>query len=366
MSQFISVLVSLLDLDPENPRLPEKLKTKDTTESDVLNWMLEDATLVDLVASIAENGFFPGEPIIVIEGPKNGRFTVIEGNRRLAALKLLQDPTIADVSSATVHMLSKLAWSKTNVPLDVSVYVAKERESVDNYLGFRHVTGVKQWPTISKARYLFKLFKKKEYYDGIFKELAREIGSKGVYVKRLIYGYELFLKIKDHNYYGLDLEEANFNLSLITDAAVMYSGIADYMSFDSEIENPIESLNEDKFKEVVKWLYETDSNGSTRVGETRNLRVLNKVLQSARAAKAFIEDKKSLREAAQFTDILDESIREFLIHAYNSLLEAQKQAHLSENPKKEDIQLLDDIISSAEFIQSQVKKVLRTKQNLDV
>ncbi|MDQ2862176.1 MAG: ParB N-terminal domain-containing protein, partial [Bacteroidota bacterium] len=179
MSQFAPVLISLLDLDPENPRLPEKLKTKDTTESDVLNWMLEDATLVDLIASIAENGFFPGEPIIVIEGLKKGRYTVVEGNRRLAALKLLQDPTIAEVSNATVSKLSELAWKKKHVPLDVSVYVAPDRDSVDNYLGFRHVTGVKQWPTISKARYLYRLFKKKEYYDGIFKELAREIGSKG-------------------------------------------------------------------------------------------------------------------------------------------------------------------------------------------
>jgi hypothetical protein len=366
MSQFIQVLISHLDLDPENPRLPEKLRTKATSESEVLNWMLEDATLVDLIASIAENGFFPGEPIIVVAGSAKGRYTVIEGNRRLAAIKLLQDPSIAEVSSATVRKLSEFAYDKRNVPLDVSVFIAPDRDSVDNYLGFRHITGVKQWPTISKARYLYKLFKKKEYYDGIFRELAREIGSKGVYVKRLIYGYELFLKIKKQNYYGLDLEESNFNLSLITDASVMYSAIADYMGFNSEMVNPTGSLNEENFKEVVKWLYETDSNGVTRIGETRNLRVLNKVLQSPRAKKAFLKDKKTLREAAQLTDILDESIREFLMGAYNSLLEAQKQAHLSEHPKKEDIQLLDDIISSADFIQSQLKKVLRTKQDLVV
>ena len=361
MADFEAVLISNLDLDPENPRLPERLKTRQTTEKDVLNWMLEDATLVDLIASIAENGFFPGEPIIAI---RNGdRYTVIEGNRRLAALKLLQDPTIATISQTTVTGLSALAASKRNVPSNVTVFVSPDRDSVDNYLGFRHVTGVKQWPTISKARYLYRLYKKKEFYDGIFKELAREIGSKGPYVRRLIYGYELFLKIKENRFYGLDLDEENFDLSLINDAAVMHSSIAEYMHFDLSRPNPISEIDTEKFKEVVQWLYETDEQGNTRVGETRNLRVLNKVLQNSRATKAFIDDKKSLKEAAQLTDLLDESIREFLQMSYNALIEAQKQAHLSESPTRDDINLLDEIISSAEFIQSRLNKVLRQNKN---
>ncbi len=351
-----------MDLDPENPRLPERLKTGDTSEGDVLNWMLEDATLVDLIASISENGFFPGEPIIAVESSIDGRFIVIEGNRRLAALKLLQDPSIAEVSSTTVRNLSQTAWSNSRIPLDINVYVAPDRESVDNYLGFRHVTGVKQWPTISKARYLHRLFRKKDYYDGIFKELAREIGSKGAYVKRLIYGYELFVKIKDHNYYGLDLEEESFDLSRITDAAIIHSNIASYMGFNLENINPVQNLDEEKFRQVVEWLYKIQSDGTTRVGESRNLRVLNKVLGFERAKTLFVDENKTLREAAQFTDLMDESIREFLQSSYNNLIEAQKQTHLADNPAKQDIQLLDDIIASAEFIQAHLRKVLRSKQ----
>jgi hypothetical protein len=366
MTSFMPVLTSNLELDPENPRLPERLKTKDTTEKDVLNWMLEDATLIDLMASIAENGFFPGEPIIVIKNTSNKNYIVIEGNRRLAAVKLLQDPSLAGVSTKSVHEISNIAFQNKHVPIDLMVFVAISRDSVDNYLGFRHVTGVKQWPTISKARYLYRLFKSRPYFDGIFKELAREIGSKGVYVRRLIYGYELFLKIKGKNYYGLDLEEESFDLSLITDAAVNYSAIADYMGFDTKTIDPVQSLSDDKFEEVVKWLYKTDQSGKTKVGETRNLRVLNKVLQSPRAKKIFIEEDKSLFEAAQYTDLMDESIRTFLKNAYNNIVEAQKQVHLSENPTSEDIQLCDDIIASSELIQSRLRRTLRLKQNADV
>lgn len=367
MPDFRTILISQLILDPENPRLPERLKLPTTSEIEVLNWMLEDATLIDLISSIAENGFFSGEPVIVIESETPNSFIVIEGNRRLAAIKLLQDPAMASVSTSTILSLHNLAMQDGRIPIEITVFVAQSRESVDNYLGFRHVTGVKQWPTISKARYLHRLYSNKAFYDGIFKELAREIGSKGVYVKRLIYGYELFLKIKLHNYYGLDLEEENFDLSLITDAALMYSAIAEYFEFNSNNHNPVNGVNEIRFEEVVRWLYETDEGGETRIGENRNLRVLNKVLQNPRAKRAFVDERRTLRDAAQLTDILDETIRGFLQRAYSFLLEAQKQTHLSESPKKEDIQLLDEIISSAELIQSQLRKVLRTKQQgLDI
>ncbi|TAF77594.1 MAG: hypothetical protein EAZ53_02410 [Bacteroidetes bacterium] len=96
-NKFIKVLVSDLNLDPENPRLPERLKY--APEKEVLNWMLSDATLVDLMASIAENGFFSGEPILIVE--ENGKHVVVEGNRRLASIKLLANPELATESPRT-------------------------------------------------------------------------------------------------------------------------------------------------------------------------------------------------------------------------------------------------------------------------
>ena len=73
--KFLEVEIADLKLDPDNPRLPERIKG--APEKDVLNWMLSDATLIDLMASISQNGFFSGEPIIVI--PDKGKFIVIEG-----------------------------------------------------------------------------------------------------------------------------------------------------------------------------------------------------------------------------------------------------------------------------------------------
>ena len=160
-NQFIQLSVADLHLDPENPRLPERLKN--APEKDVLNWMLSDATLVDLMASIAENGFFNGEPILIVE--EGGKQVVVEGNRRLASIKLLANPGLATESPRTIRAISETAIFKNNIPTEIWVYKCIDRNEVQNYLGFRHVSGVKQWPLISKARYLYDLFIKKNRFS---------------------------------------------------------------------------------------------------------------------------------------------------------------------------------------------------------
>lgn len=55
--EYISV--SNLHFDPENPRLPTTTLDR-TNEAEVINWMLRDASIIELMGSIGEKGFFPG------------------------------------------------------------------------------------------------------------------------------------------------------------------------------------------------------------------------------------------------------------------------------------------------------------------
>src|ERR1700733_6406175 len=134
-----------LKLDPNNPRLPERLIN--APEHEVLNWMLTDATLTDLMASIVENGFFAGEALIGInDSIDDGKVTIVEGNRRLAAVKLLINPSQSENKTKTVRELSGETSQKNNLPISLPVYIVDTRREVENYLGFRHVSGVKEWP----------------------------------------------------------------------------------------------------------------------------------------------------------------------------------------------------------------------------
>ena len=80
-----SASLSALRLDPENPRIPETHRTKDTAELATLLEMGFEAYPV--AQSIAELGFFNAEPLIVIPSPDEANaWIVVEGNRRLTAL----------------------------------------------------------------------------------------------------------------------------------------------------------------------------------------------------------------------------------------------------------------------------------------
>ena len=77
---------SELHFDPENPRF---YRLNDRTSVDaVIEEMLADEGVQELMLSIGQQGYFEGEPLL-IAADQNGKLIVVEGNRRLAATKLL-------------------------------------------------------------------------------------------------------------------------------------------------------------------------------------------------------------------------------------------------------------------------------------
>lgn len=84
-SDFISV--AKLDFDPHNPRFSTEIAGG--PEGELVERFIRDERLLEVLNSIADQGYFAGEPLLVVESAGTDRFHVIEGNRRLAALKLL-------------------------------------------------------------------------------------------------------------------------------------------------------------------------------------------------------------------------------------------------------------------------------------
>ena len=84
------IKVSDLVFDLRNPRLFEYDITAQSSEADVIKVLWEAMDVRELVLSIEASGFFFHEPLIVSK--ENGKSVVIEGNRRLAAVRLLTDP----------------------------------------------------------------------------------------------------------------------------------------------------------------------------------------------------------------------------------------------------------------------------------
>ena len=101
-----------LHFDHLNPRLAEYGITPSTSDEDILKILWEAMDVRELVQSISASGYFPHEPIIVTK--ETGKFVVIEGNRRLAAVKVLLSPNLAKENGRDVPKLSADKLSRLN------------------------------------------------------------------------------------------------------------------------------------------------------------------------------------------------------------------------------------------------------------
>lgn len=165
-----------LHLDPLNPRLPERLQGADQVE--LLRYLSTEGVLDELVRSFNDNGFFPHEPLIAHDDEKLG-WVALEGNRRLAALKILTGaPEALDLGLKPT--LEEPPTAKHLAQLEkVPAYVVDTRDDVHKYLGFRHIGGIKTWSAEAKARYLMQEADRAaaSKSPNPFLEVARQVGS---------------------------------------------------------------------------------------------------------------------------------------------------------------------------------------------
>lgn len=359
-SQNISI--NDLTFDLQNPRLPSSLKGEED-ENALLKWMCRYGGSLDLMRSIGEQGYFDGEPLLV--APKCGNlYTVVEGNRRLAALKLLNDPNLLDYRKATISGIVEEAQNK---PEEVPCIVYSSRDEILEYLGFRHVTGIKSWGPLAKARYLKDLSESDRYANVVgdekYRQLARVIGSRVDYVKRILAGLKLYGIMESNDFYDIEnLDEASISFSLVT-TALHHPGIVDFLGLENSRDLLQSNLDQRHLEELTNWIFKTDGDGRTRLGESRHFRNLNQVVSNQAALKVFRQGR-SLNEALMYTDVPVETFRQLLQEAKSNMQKSQDQLYLVETGfQATDRQILRDITTLAFDIEAILNRRLATSDH---
>lgn len=295
--QYIST--SELFFDPENPRF---YRLNDPTSvSAVIEEMLDDEGAQDLMLSIGQKGYFEGEPLLIALDA-DGRRIVVEGNRRLAATKLLNrelEPPKRRSNSITLIRDEAIVDPPTELPC----IEYKSRAEVLRYLGYRHITGVKEWDSLSKAKYLMQL--RDQFYFELstreqLKGLANDIGSKPAYVGKLLTALALYTKAEDQKFFGLPIKKDDVEFSYLT-TALNYNNIVEWLGLESGSSNNIDELDENNLKLAFSWMFAKDQHGNTILGESRNLREMACIVSSPDAVKA-LEVTGNLEEAYLYTD----------------------------------------------------------------
>lgn len=328
-SEIRPIKLDLLDLDTQNPRLPVSVGR---TPEEMINHIALTTSIEDLMSAIAENGFFPGEPLIAVE--EHGRFIVVEGNRRLTAVKLLNNPSLCERPSSRMLELAKSVAHKLDSLNELPVITRDTREEILPYLGFRHITGVKQWEPLAKARYieqLFNTFDTTGTPDQRYFNVARAIGSRKDHIKRSLDALAVYKLMESHDFYDIEnLNEESIKFSILSTALAddrigKYVGISIADQYGDAIPcHPIlnqAALHAPEVEELTKWLFEKDETGRTKVGESRNIRELSAVVDNPKALQSF-KNGASLQIAYQLTSDVRKDFLELLYKSETALIEA--------------------------------------------
>ena len=197
--------------------------------------------------AIGKNDFFEGEQLLVV--PENDKYIVIEGNRRLSAVKLLHNPHLAEVYKNKVEQVIS---ESLYFPPEIPCLIFEDKDEILRYLGFRHITGIKSWKLLEKARYITKL--KNDFYREkstalASREIAKMIGSKKDYVLRILVGYQLYEIIENNGFYDIKgLDDTSFYFNYLADS-LSRSNIEHFLGVDLEKENTIEFIKYLNLKE---------------------------------------------------------------------------------------------------------------------
>lgn len=158
MSAKVLKIDSVL-LDLENPRI-----RRSSSQREALQNIISDQgnKLAVLAESIVENGLNPMDRLLVIRSVESkSKFTVIEGNRRLAALKILNNPSVLDDLSLRPGLLRRLkaAASRYDASIEsLPCYELADRAEGGMWISQRHSgenggRGIVNWGGVASARF---------------------------------------------------------------------------------------------------------------------------------------------------------------------------------------------------------------------
>jgi hypothetical protein len=320
--------VTDLYLDSKNPRLGREAINANLNESELLK-IMGGWSLPELATSFLESGFFPQEALIVINESTNSgnKLIAIEGNRRLATIKLLFAAANGEATSKPWAELAEGLQPTNELFTHIPYIVEANRKDVSAYLGFRHVSGIKEWRPAEKAQFITKLIDEEGYeYD----QVRRKIGSKTPTVRQLYISYKLLLQMEENEEIDIEKVEKRFSLLYL---AQRTEGVRKYLGINIESEpsinlKPVTKENENKLINFSKWVFGTDKQAPL-FDDSRQIDAFGKILLSADAV-SYLERTVSANwdMAYQYSGGSEVDVSDYLMRASDNIREALSQIHL--------------------------------------
>ncbi len=271
-------------LDPMNPRLGRDNTGRQVTQPRIRE-LMQDWALEELGVSFVESGFWPQEPLMVVKESLYSKpsLVVVEGNRRLAALHLLRDALNGHPASKRWKEIAHQSSVPDKLFKKIPYILVDSREDVDAFLGYRHVTGIKEWNPAEKAEYIAKLIEKRSMG---YEEVTRKIGSKTAVVRQNYISYRLLLQMDDLEDISTTSVEEKFSVLYLS---LRTRGVKKYLQIDIQADpthalRPVPKSRLKALANFALWLFGSEKTPPV-VPESRNVDQFGRILESDKAVQ---------------------------------------------------------------------------------
>ena len=272
--------VASLRLDPQNPRLPQS--EHGAKEAALLRYMFENAALEELAPSFSDNLYFAHEPVIV---ERKSRI-VLEGNRRVATLKILLGLPGTD---GLFFPQVELSPQKKKALAEIPCFLVEAREDVHAFLGYRHIGGIKSWSAESKARYIYEQLKDlPKRADDSFDQISRRTGLEKQAVRQAYVAYSFALEARERGVEAAQKlfahDERRFGVLirlLVSKDVRKYLGFSDSTTSMRAVDASLRKLKLSRLKEVIEDI--APPSGAAILHDSRDVTTYGRVLLHEKA-----------------------------------------------------------------------------------
>lgn len=359
-----------LSFDSSNPRISEFNISSTAKDEEIISILWNVMGVEEIVLSIKASGFFDNEPLIGIK--EKGKNIIIEGNRRLAAVKCILNPIYADNIGFNKNLLTVSPAVRKQLSTLPVIFVDK-REDAWKFIGFKHINGPAKWGSYAKAQYISQI---RNEFGISLDEIASQIGDTNKTVEKLYQGLQVIeqaerLKRFDRR----DIQAPRLYFSHLY-TGLNYEGFKEFLSIKDVPEdkkNPVPEDKYDNLQELLSWLFGSKNNDAPALIQSQNpdLRHLEAVIKNKEAVLA-LKDGVSLIQAYEISQPKDKTFEQNLLEAKRALQKAQSYLTEGFDGKDESLlkhaatiaQIADDLYDAMEQKWKSLQGIIEQKRRI--
>jgi hypothetical protein len=310
----INVRLEQVYLDPNNPRFGDSKDKKESrfTEAALQQRAAEklerDPGVSDLVQSIHSSGFLPVDSIVVRELSPD-TFVVVEGNRRICAMRRLHADNLAN----EIELSPKTAASIAQ--FDVLVYRGSDPDIAWRIQGLRHILGIKSWGPLQEAMSLEKRLEQlRKAHQGKGRPpgipaVARAIGVSPARAATLVRSLRGYMQAKKECEQGERIDLDHF--STFSEAVFRREVLQHWLGWNDDVSRfeRVDNLNK-----LLEWTLPQQENGKEAPPRIRRVNpdlrdILPQILHDASMMARFEAGELTMEKAqVELQSIVDRAV----------------------------------------------------------